>query len=47
VAYLDRIRVIPAAFTAGLPGLLASLLDATPPPLPDPAKPTSAARSRS
>ena len=45
VAYLDRIRVIPAAFTAGLPGLLASLLDATPPP--DPAKPTSAARSRS
>ena len=47
VAYLDRIRVIPAAFTAGLPELLASLLDATPPPLPDPAKPTSAARSRS
>ena len=47
VAYLDRIRVIPAAFTAGLSGLLASLLDATPPPLPDPAKPTSAARSRS
>jgi len=36
VAYLDRIRVIPAAFTAGLPELLASLLDATPPPLPDP-----------
>ena len=47
VAYLDRIRVIPAAFTAGLPGLLASLLGATPPPLPDPTLPTSAARSRS
>jgi Recombination endonuclease VII len=47
VAYLDRIRVIPEAFTAGLPELLASLLDATPPPLPDPTLPTSAARSRS
>jgi len=47
VAYLDRIRVIPEAFTAGLPGLLASLLGATPPPLPDPTLPTSAARSRS
>ena len=44
VAYLDRIRVIPAAFTAGLPGLLASLLDATPPPPAD--SPTSAGRAR-
>jgi hypothetical protein len=46
-AYLDRVRVIPAAFTAGLPELLVSLLDATPPPLPDPTLVTSAARSRS
>jgi hypothetical protein len=44
VAYLDRIRVIPATFTAGLPGLLASLVDATPPPPAD--SPTSAGRAR-
>ena len=44
VAYLDRIRVIPETFTAGLPGLLASLLSVSPPPPAD--SPTSAGRAR-
>jgi hypothetical protein len=32
VAYLNRVRVIPAALTAGLPELLAALLGKSPPP---------------
>ena len=36
VAYLDRAFVIPESFSAGLSELLASLLNASPPPLPDP-----------
>jgi hypothetical protein len=44
VAYLDRIRVIPAAFTAGLPGLLVSLLGQS--PQPPPQRPPAAARPR-